>query len=61
MESNRARKLTIIVALIGIVLELVAIALLAGQRITYPTALPMIVVGMFLAFVPIFVLTRRRR
>lgn len=61
MASDRARRLTIIVALIGIVLELVAIALLAAQRIAYPMALPMIVVGMFLAFVPIFVLTRRRR
>lgn len=61
MESNRARRLTIIVAVIGIVLELVAIALLAAKRIPYPMALPMIVVGMFLAFVPVFVLTRRRR
>lgn len=61
VETNRARRLSIIAALIGIVVELSAIALLASGRISYPTALPLIIVGMFLAFIPIFVFTRRRR
>ncbi|HYK03673.1 MAG TPA: hypothetical protein VE974_18085 [Thermoanaerobaculia bacterium] len=55
------RKLAIIIAILGITLEIVAIYLLAWKRITTGIAIPMIVAGMFLGFVPIFVVARRAR
>lgn len=55
------KKFAITVAIIGIALELVAIYLLAQKRIPTGVAIPMIVTGMFLAFVPIFVVARRAR
>jgi uncharacterized membrane protein len=55
------RKLAIVVAILGITLELVAIYLLAQKRIATGVAIPMIVAGMFLGFVPIFVVARRAR
>lgn len=51
----------IAVAIFGITLEIVAIYLLAQKRITTGVAIPMIVAGMFLGFVPIFVVARRAR
>jgi hypothetical protein len=51
----------IAIALFGIALELVAIGLLASRRISVPIAMPIIIVGMFTAFVPIFAVARRAR
>ncbi len=55
------RKLAIAVALIGIAVEIVAIYLLGQKRITTGVAVPIIIAGMFLGFVPIFVVARRAR
>jgi len=57
---NRTRTLIIVIAILGIGLEAVAIALMASKRLTMSGAMPLIILGMFLAFVPIFVATRRR-
>lgn len=54
--SNRT---PIALAVFGIVVELVAILLLGSKRISMTVATPLIIAGMFLAFVPIFVAARR--
>lgn len=58
---NRRNTFPVVLALIGIAIELLAIFLLSQKRITMTIAGPMIVAGMFLAFVPIFVVARRAR
>lgn len=60
-DPNRGKKSAVIMAVIGIFIELVAIVLIAADRITVAAGTPLIVVGMFLAFVPIFVAARRAR
>jgi uncharacterized membrane protein len=55
------RKLAIAVATLGIALEIIAIYLLGQKRITTGVAVPIIIAGMFLGFVPIFVVARRTR
>ena len=55
------RKLAITVALLGIAVEIVALYLLGQKRITTSVAVPIIIAGMFLGFVPIFVVARRAR
>lgn len=59
--KKRSNKIPIAIAIFGITLELVAIWLLASKRIPMATASPLILAGMFLAFVPIFVAARRAR
>jgi len=59
--KKRSNKLPIAIAIFGIALELTAIWLLATKRIPVSTASPLIMAGMFLAFVPIFVVARRAR
>ena len=58
-KSNNA--LVIGIAVVGIVIEGTAIALLASKRVPVSTATPLIIAGMFMAFVPLFVLARRAR
>jgi hypothetical protein len=53
--------LAIAIALIGIALEIAAIFLLLQKRIPTAYAMPMIIAGMFLAFVPMFVVARRMK
>jgi pilus assembly protein TadC len=55
------RKLAITVAVLGIAVEIVALYLLGQKRITTGAAVPIIIAGMFLGFVPIFVVARRAR
>lgn len=59
--GGRNNRFLIMIALLGIVLELVAIGLLASRRITVSVAMPLIIVGMFTAFVPIFAVSRRAK
>ncbi|HYH09176.1 MAG TPA: hypothetical protein VEK11_19160 [Thermoanaerobaculia bacterium] len=61
MDRELNKSLIIGIALAGIALELTAIVLLASKRITMPVATPLIITGMFLAFVPVFVVARRAR
>lgn len=51
----------ILLAVFGIAVEAVAIWLLASKRIPITIATPLIIAGMFLGFVPIFVVARRAR
>ena len=48
-------------ALIGIALEIVAIALLAAGRLEVPIAMPIVIGGMLIAFAPIFAVARRAK
>lgn len=59
--GRKNNRLLIGIALLGIAIELVAIVLLAGRRISVSFAMPLIIVGMFTAFVPIFTVARRAR
>ncbi len=52
-ESKSNKKLFIIIAVVGILLELVVIILLASERITVAVAMPLLIIGMFVAFAPI--------
>lgn len=58
---TRPQKLALTLGAIGIVLELLAVALLASERMPVSFAVPMIVVGMLLALVPAFMAARSRR
>ena len=60
-DVKRNNRIPIIIAVIGIALEAVAIWLMASKRITMSTASPLILAGMFMAFVPIFVAARRAK
>ncbi|MEO8380015.1 MAG: hypothetical protein ABI779_10170 [Acidobacteriota bacterium] len=58
---DRPQRIAVGIGLIGIALEVIAVALLASKRIPTNIGVPVAVAGMFLAFVPILVLSRRRR
>lgn len=60
-ERRQANKRLIFIAVCGILIELTAIALVAGEKISGAVATPLIIVGMCMAFAPVFVLSRRRR
>ena len=61
MDRAPNKRLAIGIAVIGILIELTAIMLLASKRISMPIATPLIITGMFMAFVPVFVVARRSR
>lgn len=56
-----SRKASAIIGIVGIIIELVVIVLLASERISTAVAMPIMIAGMFLAFVPAFTLARSRR
>ena len=58
---NKGRRMALWIAVAGIAIELVAIWLLRSGRIAVPVAMPILIVGMFMAFVPAFALIRSRR
>jgi len=58
MSSKRT---AIILGVIGIAIEIIAVVLIAQKRIPTTYGIPLVVAGMFLAFVPLFVLARMRR
>ena len=58
MQSKRT---AIILGVVGIAIEVIAVVLLAQKQISPTFAIPLVVAGMFLAFVPLFVLARMRR
>jgi hypothetical protein len=61
MPVKRNNAIPIAIAVAGIVVELIAIALIASERLTVTTGMPLVLLGMFMAFVPLFVLSRRSR
>jgi hypothetical protein len=58
---DRPKRIAIGIAIIGIVIEVVAVMLLASKRIPTTFGTPLVVTGMLLAFVPIFYMARQRR
>ena len=58
MQSKRT---AVILGIAGIAIEVIAVLLLAQRRIPTTYGIPLVVAGMFLAFVPLFVLARMRR
>lgn len=60
-EPDRGKRIALTIAAIGITLEVVTIFLLASERISSAVGMPLVMTGMFLAFVPVFVLARRQR
>ncbi len=61
MDRALNKRLVIGIAVVGILIELTAILLLGSKRISLPVATPLIITGMFMAFVPMFVVARRSR
>ena len=59
--GNKGRSTALMIAVAGIAIEMVAIWLLRSGRIATPVAMPILIVGMFMAFVPAFALIRSRR
>ena len=57
----RNKRTAIILGVTGIAIELIAVFLLAQKRIPTTYGIPLVIAGMFLAFVPLFVLARMRR
>ena len=58
MTSNRT---PIVIAAIGLILEVVTIYLLSSKQISETVATPLMITGMLMAFVPLFVVARRSR
>ena len=58
MSSKRT---AIILGVIGIAIEIIAVVLIAQKRIPTTYGIPLVVAGMFLAFVPLFALARMKR
>lgn len=58
MSSKRT---AILLGVIGIAIEVIAVVLIAQKRIPTTYGIPLVVAGMFLAFVPLFVLARMKR
>ena len=52
-QSGRSKRLFIIISVLGILLELIVIFLLASERISVAVAMPLLVVGILVAFAPI--------
>lgn len=59
MQSKQ--RTAIVLGVIGIAIEVIAVLLLAQKRIPTMYGIPLVVAGMFLAFVPLFVLARMRK
>lgn len=59
MQSNK--RFLIAIAVIGIFIELAAVGLMAAKAIPVALGVPIIIVGMFLAMIPMFALSRMRR
>ena len=60
-NPRRSNTVPIVIGITGILIEVVAVILLASKRIPPTIGTPLIIAGMFLAFVPIFILARRAR
>ena len=60
-EWSAQKRMAAVIGILGIAIELVAIWLLATKRVAIPIAMPVLIAGMFIAFVPMFVMARNRR
>lgn len=60
-ERGAGNRTPIIIAIVGIAIELITLLLLGAKRIPETFATPLIGLGMLMAFIPLFVLARRAR
>ena len=60
-EPRRSKAVPIAIALAGIVIEIIGIYLITSKRLSTGAATPLVILGMLMAFVPLFVLARRSR
>lgn len=60
-DWKRRKTIALIIAAVGIAMELTGIALLVSKRLSTSMAVPLVIVGMLLAFVPVFLLARKAR
>ena len=58
MTGNR---IPVVIAVIGLILEVTTIYLLSTKQISESVATPLMITGMLMAFVPLFVVARRSR
>lgn len=58
---NRHKRLVAIIGVAGIVVEVVAVVLLATKRISPSVGTPIVIAAMLVAFVPLFTLSRSAR
>jgi hypothetical protein len=61
VEYSRKRRFQIALAVAGIAIEGIAIWLLASKQLSPTFATPIILAGMFMAFVPMFAVARAKR
>lgn len=61
MQWDRHKRIAAIIGVAGIVVEVIAVVLLAMKRIPPSVGTPIVIAGMFVAFVPVFVLSRSAR
>lgn len=59
MQPNK--RFLIMLGVVGIVIELIAVALLAAKMISGAVGIPVIIAAMFLALIPMFALSRMHR
>jgi hypothetical protein len=60
-DWNSKKRLAIYIGVFGILIEAVSVFLLASKRIDPKVGTPLVVAGMFIAFVPLFLLARQRK
>ena len=60
-DWDRTKRLAMYIGGFGILLEAVTVFLLASKRIDPKIGTPLVIAGMFIAFVPLFVLARRQK
>lgn len=57
----QGKRTAIILGIAGIVIEMVAVVMLAQKRIPATYGVPLVLAGMLLAFFPLFLAARRKR
>ena len=60
-DWDRSKRIAIYLGVFGILVEAVTVFLLASKRIDPKFGTPLVVAGMFIAFVPLFLLARQRK
>ena len=60
-DWDRSKRLALYIGILGILIEAVTVFLLASKRIDPKWGTPLVVAGMFIAFVPLFLLARQRK
>lgn len=61
MDTSDGKRTAVVIGVAGILIELVTVLLLASHRISSSVATPVIILGMLMAFVPLFLAARRAK